>query len=183
MNKKRIWLLVPTLALPYFVLCAFTITLFSTKHPLCRYIMERIFAGNGLLLIATILTFSLLAAVLSVTCFIISIRKQWDALPLAYTAMIMKLLQIPAYVVIFILGVVLLTTIMAIPISFSLFLLDCLTLVLTGLLTTAAAVLALRKQTITRKEFGLLVALQLVFCADIIASILLYTILKKRKLT
>lgn len=180
MNKNRIWLVIPTACLPYFLLCTLSVVFFSTQHPLCRFIMERVFAGNGLLLIASVLIFTFLAASMSVICFFISIRKQWDALSLAKTAMIIKLLQIPAYVIIFIMGVILLTTILAIPISFVLFLVECLTLVLTGLFTTAAAVVAVRKQMVTWKECGLLVGLQLVFCADVVASILLYSILKKR---
>ncbi len=180
MNKKRIWLVIPTALLPYFVLCSSAVIFFSTKDPLCKFIIDRIFAGNGLLLIATLLIFSLVATVLSVICFIISIREKWNALSLAKTAMIIKLLQVPAYILIFIIGAIFLTTIFAIPFSFGLLLLDCLTLILTGLLTFAAAVNAVRQQIVIGKKWGLIVALQLVFCADVVASILFFFTLKKR---
>lgn len=182
MNKKRIWFILPTTLLPYFVLCSLAVVFFSAQYPLCQFIMDRIFGGNGLLIIAAVLLFSFLAAVLSTICFLLSIRQEWNALSLAKTAMIVKLLQMPAYVLIFILGVTLLTTVLAIPISFSLFVLDCLALVLTGLLTAAAATNAVRQQVVTWKECGWIVAIQLIFCADVVAAILLFSILKKKTL-
>lgn len=180
MNKKRIWLVIPTALLPYLVLCSFAVIFFSANDALCKFIIDRIFAGNGLLLIATLLIFSLIATVLSVICFLVSIRKKLNALSLAKTAMIIKLLQVPAYILIFIISAIFLTTIFAIPFSLGLLLLDCLTLILTGLLTFAAAVNAVCQQIVTRKNAALVVALQLVFCADVVASILFFFSLKKR---
>ena len=47
MNKKRIFFVIPTVLFPYFALCALAVIFFSTKHPLCEWIMERVFGSNA----------------------------------------------------------------------------------------------------------------------------------------
>lgn len=181
MNRKKIWLVLPVALLPYIVLCATVIPLFSTKVPLLDAIMENVFQDNALYLVSAVLLFALIAAVLSVLCFTVSIRKQWDALSLAKTAMIIKLIQVPAYILIFILGVLLMITIFTIPFSIGMLILNCLTLVLTGLLSIAAVVIAIRQNYFTLNDSLWIVVLQLIFCADVFASIALYRKLKKKR--
>jgi hypothetical protein len=99
---------------------------------------------------------------------------------MAKTAMIVKLTQVPAYVLIFILGVLFVITLFTIPFTLGIYLLDCLTLALTGFLTLAAVICAIRQGLCTWKECIWVVILQFIFCGDVVASILFFRMLKKR---
>ena len=180
MNKKKILFVLPAALLPYFALFSVCLILFSVRLPAFGVIMESIFRNNILYLLAALVLFGMLTAGLSVACFILSIRKGWDATSLAKSAMIIKLFQLPAYVLIFILGVLLAITLFTIPFSIALFLFDCLTLSLTGLLTSAAAINASRQGLCKTKEVVCIILLQLVFCVDVVASIVFYSVLKNR---
>jgi hypothetical protein len=83
--------------------------------------MENIFQNNAWILLATFTLYCIIASTLSIICFILSIVKKWDALTLAKTSMIIKLIQVPAYIMIFIFGFIMLITIFTIPFSFVLF--------------------------------------------------------------
>lgn len=180
MNRNRIWYILPTAVLPYLVLLALAVIFFSADHPVFAFLMESVFGGNALLLIAALLLYCVFAGMLSVICFVTGIRKGWDALSLAKSAMILKLCQVPAYALIFVLGIVFAITLFTIPFAIGLFLLDCLTLCLTGLLTAAAAINAVRQGFFQSKEVLWIVLLQLVFCADVAATIAFYCKLRKR---
>lgn len=180
MNKKRIWFIIPTALLPYLVLTALATIFFSTKHPAFEFIMKSVFCSNAIYLITALLLCCVIATALSIIYFIISTRKGWDAFSLAKSAMITKLIQVPAYITILVLGVLLAFTAFTIPFSIGLFLFDCLTLFLTGLLTAAAAINAVRQGFVKAKECALIIALQFVFCIDVVASIILYLKLRKR---
>lgn len=113
-------------------------------------------------------------------CFVLSIRKSWDSLSLAKTAVIVKLIQVPAYLLIFVMGVLLLLTIFTIPFAIALFLFDCITLCLTGLLTIAAAVNAARQRYITAKCAIWVGVLQFVFVADVVSTMVFFSKLPKK---
>jgi len=180
MNKQSFWLLLPTTLLPYMALCSLATIFYSAEVPLFKFIMEYVFQSNGLYLIASLLLFCLLAAVSSGICFFLSIHKGWDALSLAKSAVLVKLLQVPAYGLIFVLGVLFSFTIFTFAFAVGLFLFSCLTLVLTGLLTTSSVINADRQRHFAFRESFWVVILQLVFCADVIATIAFYLMLKKR---
>jgi len=152
---------------------------FSTKSPFFNYIMVSVFDSNALYLIGALLLYCILAGALSIVCFFVSMCKKWDAVSLAKTAMIMKLAQVPAYVLIFALGVVFLITIFTIPFSIGLFLIDCLSVFMTGLFVISSVIAAIRNNTFTRKEVIWVIALQFVFCADVISSVIFYIKLKR----
>ena len=178
MNKKRFWFIIPTALLPYLVLFALATVFFSTKYPFFERIMVSVFHGNAIILLIALSLYCLLAAVISIWGFVISIRMGWDCFSLVKSAMIVKLMQVPAYILIFVLSVLLATTIFTIPFSIGLFLIDCLTLYLTGLVTIAAAVNTVRQDKIKSTEALLIIILQFIFCVDIVASIVFYARLK-----
>lgn len=179
MNKKKIWYIIPTALLPYLLLFALAVLLFSTKHTVFTFIMDYIFNSNAWNIVAVLLLYCLFAAALSIGCFVVSIRKGWEALSLAKYAMLVKLFQIPAYALIFVIGLLLAITLFTIPISVGLFLFNCICLLLTGLLTTAAVINAVRQGIFKSQEVVWMIVLQLVFCADVAASIILYIKLRK----
>ena len=178
MSEKRIWMIIPTALLPYLGLFTLATIFFSTKCSFFEYIMVSIFRNNALNLIAVLLICCIIATLINIICFVASIRKGWDALSLAKSAMIIKLIHVPAYVLIFVLGILLTLTIFTIPFSVGLFLLDCLTLLLSGLLTTASIINTVRQGVFKAKDIFWIIILQLVFCADVVASIVFYFKLK-----
>ena len=180
MNKKRIWLTIPTALLPYLGLFTLATILFSTRNPFFEFIMESVFHSNAINVVATLLFCCIITTALSILCFVTSIFKGWDALSMAKSAMIIKVIQASAYALIFVLGISLAITIFTIPFSIGLFLLDCLTLFLTGLVTTAAVVNSVRQGVFKCKEVIWVIILQLVFCADVVASMVFYFRLRER---
>lgn len=181
MDKKRIWLVIPTTLLPYLALFTLTAIFLSTKYRFFEVVMESVFNNNAIYLILALLLYCILATALSIIFFATSIRQEWEPVSLAKSAMIIKLIQVPAYALIFVLGILLVITIFTIPFSIGLFLLDCLCLFLSGLLTSAAVINAARQGIFSFKEVVWIIILQLVFCADVIASILFYLKVKERK--
>ena len=180
MKKKLLLFAIPILLLPYFALFALATIFFSTKLTFFRLIMESVFHSNALLLIAALMIYCLVAIAVSVVCLVMGIRKKWDALLMAKTAMIVKLAQVPAYIVIFILGVMLAITIITIPFAIMLFFVDCLSLVLTGLLVIASVIITIRQGVLKPKDVRWVTLLQFVFCADVVASVVFYLKLRNR---
>jgi len=179
MNKKLFMISVPIVLVPYLALFALATVFFSTKLPFFSYIMESVFDSNALYLITAMLLYCILTGALSIVCFFISIHKKWDAISLAKTAMIMKLAQVPAYILIFALGAAFVVTIFTIPFAIGLFVIDCLSVFMTGLFVISSVIATIRNNTFTRKEVIGVILLQFVFCADVISSVVFYTKLKR----
>ena len=179
MNKRLFLISVPIVLVPYLALFTLATVFFSTKISFFNYIMESVFNSNALYLIAVLLLYCLLAGVLSIVCFFASIYKKWDAISLAKTAMVMKLVQVPAYVLIFALGAVFVMTIFTIPFSIGLFVIDCLSVFMTGLFVISSVIATIRNNTFTLKEVIWVILLQFVFCADVISSVVFYIKLKR----
>ena len=100
---------------------------------------------------------------------------------LAKFAMIIKWMQVPAYVAIFALGLIFAITLFTIPIAIIFVLVDCLTLLLTGLLTISAAVVAVRQGVFQTKDVLWIILLQFVFCADVLAATVFYKKLRNKR--
>ena len=179
MNKKGLLIVIPILLLPYFVLFALATIFFSTKLTFFNWIMESVFQGNALYIIAALLIYCLLATVLSVVCFVVSIFKKWDALSLAKIAMLVKLIQVPAYLLIFILGVLFAITIFTFPFSIGLFLIDCLSVFSTGLWAASAVIITIRQGTFKPQEVFWAIILSFIFCVDVVSSVVFYIKLKR----
>ena len=181
MNGKRIWLILPAALLPYLALISMAVIFYSTEIPICRYLLETVFRDNGLNLILALFAYCMVAAVLSCICFAVSIYQSWDPLSLAKTAMLVKLLQIPAYGLIFLMGVMFMITLFTIPFAIGLLLLDCLSVFLSGLITISAVSNAARQGLMPYRRSLWVILLQFIFCADVIAATVFYFKLKKHR--
>ena len=102
---------------------------------------------------------------------------------MAKTAMIVKLIQIPAYLTIFVLGALFLITIFTYAITIILFLIDCVTLFLSGLLTISSVINASRSQLITKRDAVIFSILQFFFVSDVFSSIILFIHLREKEKT
>ena len=178
MTKKKFWLGIPTILLPYLALFTLATVFLSTKIDFFRYIMEYVFESNALYLIGTFILCCILTTILNIICFAFSIYNKWDALSLVKTMMIIKLIQIPAYVLIFVLGIILAITIFTFPFSIGLFLFDCLSLFLTGALVVSAAINSIKQGLFKLKDILWIMILQFFFCVDVISTIIFYVKLK-----
>ncbi len=177
--KKYSWLLLLTALLPYLVLAALAMIFFSSDVPFFGDMMASVFHNNALYLIGALLICFAVATVLSVVHGVLAVRCQWDALSLVRTALVIKLFQIPAYLLIFAVGVLSLITIFTIPFTIGLFLLDGFMLVLSGIIVLAASINAIRQGRMPLQKTILFVLMQFVFCADVFAAFAFYRALKK----
>ena len=178
--KKKLWLLIPAICIPYLALFTLATLFFSAETPFFGFLMESVFQNNLFLLLGPLGFFCLLVLTVSIVYVVLSVRKGWDALTLAKYAMILKLTQVPAYVVIFVLGVLLAITIFTIPFAIGLWLLDCFTLLISGLFMLAAVVNSVRQDVFESREVCWYAILQLFFCADVVATVVFYRKLKKK---
>ena len=179
MNKKLFLIFVPIVLVPYIALFALSTIFFSTDVSLFNWIMESIFGSNALYMLVVLLLYNVLVLVLGFVCFFVSIFKNWDALLLAKFAMIIKLAQVPAYLCNFVLGVMLLITLFTIPFSIGLFLINCLSVFISGLFVISSVIATIRNNIFTFKEVFWVILLQFVFCADVISSVVFYIKLKR----
>ncbi len=181
MKKKGLFIAVALMLQPYLILFALALVFSCYQFSFSTFIMEKVFLNNGLILAGVILLYTLFCCALSIVCFIVSIRKKWDALELAEIAMKIKLIQIPAYVLIFILGVLFLISIFTFAFTFILFVLDCMFMFTTGLLVAASVIITVKNEALELKNAIWVIISQFVFCADVVAAILFYKKLKQLK--
>lgn len=181
MNIKRIWLIIPATLFPYLILFSELTVAYAWKCPFFHFIETNIIHGNYQYLTAAIWAWYALSVACIIIAFVTSIRREWDALSLAKTAMIVKLIQVPAYIGIFVLGVLFAISIILSPISLTLYVGDCLALLLSSLLTVSAVINSVRQKKFRFIEVIWIICLQTVFCADVIASTAFYMNFKKRK--
>lgn len=171
MQKKRTILLLPAAAFPYVLLvCLWVLG--------AQSIMENVFRDNGFLLLGAFLVYLLFALTCTVAYFIRSIKERWAALALAKTALAVKLIQIPAYILIFVLGIVFVLSIFTIPFAIALIVFDGVSLLMTALVFISAVTAAVREGKTTRRRSLWMALLQFVFCADVIAAAVFYKLLK-----
>ena len=95
---------------------------------------------------------------------------RWSPRSMALAGMVVKLLQIPAYVIWFLVGVLLIVFMGPILTL----LVDTMTIALTGLVGLAAVARCKQAGLLTWKQAVVHGVLQFVFCADVISAVILY---------
>lgn len=178
MNTNRFMLVLPALLMPYLVVLALFVAFGSGSVPAMEFVMETVFHGNGLLVPIAMVIYTCIAFVLCAVCFFVSIAKKWDALSLAKTAMIIKLIQLPAYAVLFIAGLICAILPMMFFVTLLILVFNYITLIMTGSLNIAAVIVAGHDRSMPLKGSLWIILLQFVFCADVVASIVFYVKLR-----
>ncbi len=140
--------------------------------------METIFNNNAFLLLFILIILYVAALVCAITVFITGFTKKKNSLEILRINMIIKLLHIPAYLLIFVLGLLCTLTIFTIGITIVLMILDGMTIVLSGLVGIGGIIRGLRENKISIKKAVIHGILQFVYCADIISSIVIYRTIK-----
>ncbi len=152
-------LLIPALIYPYLVALTL-IGAFTNRLP----------GGNIFVLLIILGVLWLVGLPMTITYSILAIRS-YDAKRAAKGVMILKLSQIPAYIVIFVFGIICTLTIFTIGISVVLIAFDTISLILSGIAMIPAAAGGYNTLGAGAVILGIL---GFVFCADVIAVVILY---------
>ena len=179
MKFKRFFLMIPALALPYVVLLTLVFIYTSGSSPLSSFIMENIFLGFAPLVLIPLSLYIFIAIVFSIVFILLACLRNWDALSIAKTAMIVKLVQIPAYIIIFVLSMALILSIWLSGLSIVLLALNCITLFMTGLFTISGVICGAKQGYFKVSELWWVILLQFVFCLDVLAAVIFYVKFKR----
>lgn len=178
MNHKNTWMLIPSAFLPYFVLFITFALLYSNKVAFFKWLFKSL-GNNGWPLVIFLLMYSMIALSLNFCFMIQSIRMDREPLALAKVAMIIKLVQIPAFLVIFIYGLLFTITIFTIGFAIGFVVFDALSLFLSGMVMTASVLNSKRRREVPNTQAILFILSQFLFCVDVVVSVVWYRRLKK----
>lgn len=112
--------------------------------------------------------------------FALSVWRNWDFRQAALCNMVVKLIQIPAYIAIFILGILCFSTLFTIGVAVVLLLFDCASILLTGLIGVAAVVRCCSGHALSKKSSVVNGILQFVFCADVVSAVVVFVQASRR---
>jgi hypothetical protein len=132
--------------------------------------------------LVAIVVMYIVAVVGSVVFLIRNIAKARKAKELLRINMIVKLIHVPAYLFIFLMGLGFTITIFTIGISVVLMILDGMTIFLTGMIGLGGVIRSLRESKLSKRSAVTHGILQFIFCADIISSIIIYRRVKNSDL-
>ena len=142
--------------------------------------MENIFQDNVLFVLLFLIILYAVALICTTVLFITIIAKKWDSREALRINMLIKLIQVPAYLIIFIIGLACLLTIFTLGFSIILFILDIMTIFLTGLIGVAGIKRAHVENKLSTKAATKYGISQFIFCADVISAILVYRKVKEK---
>lgn len=146
------------------------------KSRFVTFMWENFFSNNVFIPLFLLLIFGILMYIINILFLLQARQERWSALELARTNMIVKLIQIPAYVFIFIVGLLCMVMIFTMGITFIFVLLDVFSVGMTGL-SAAAVFYKLRKEQLLSVKMQIVYSMaSFVFCADVMAAILGYRI-------
>lgn len=172
---KRIYFVLLTVA-PYLVVLTVGI-LFENSYN----ITERFFNDNFYNLAIPVALVIILTLCLTFVYVYKCHKNKWEAYSLAKTMMIIKIIHIPAYIAIFVLGAICALTVFSLAFTYLFIIFDYLLLVMSGLMTSSAVLRAMDENPKAFKKYFWLIPVQFVFCVDVFATVLLYKKLKTEK--
>jgi hypothetical protein len=158
---------------PYLILLAL-VCIFTQN-----IIMEKVFQNNTLYLVLLLIILYIFALIFTIIVFIKNIILKQDSQKLLKINMTIKLIHIPAYVLIFFASLLSFMTIFTMGFSIAFFVFDCMTIFLTGLIGLSGLIRCLIENKLPKKTIILNAILLFVFCLDVISSIIIYKKIKK----
>lgn len=164
---KKILLLIPTILFPYlllfFMFCIFT-----------GFLMEELFDNFFLVMIFYLMGYFVITFALILAYIILSRIRKWDPKEMAKINMIVKAVQIPAYLAIFILGLICSLTIFTIGFTIAFIIYDIVSIFLTGIIG-ASTIMRLKVKNQRLASFYIINGiLQFIFCVDVVSSFIVY---------
>lgn len=159
---KKIIPFIPLCIFPYLILLTFYLLLSNTL-------------GSGIfILIAAVLLFWVLVFISSVIMTVLNLRKGISAAQACKISMFVKLIHIPGYIAVFILGVLFFVSIFTYAFSFILAIIDASLIFCTGLLGCASVIRSYLEGVLTKKQAMIYGILQFVYCFDVLFAVILY---------
>jgi len=165
------------IALPIFIF-PYTV-LFGIYCTYTGFLMDSLFQSHGLVLLFWINIIYFIGFIYSVVYAIISLFRKNKSLELIKMNMIIKLVHIPAYILIFLLGILLFISIFTMGVSFYLIFLDCLTIFCSGIIGVMAIFKGTKENKVDKKYFIKYSLLQFVFCFDVFYAVHIFNKSKK----
>ena len=144
-------------------------------------LIDTVFHHNVYPLLLILIVLYAVALVCAVTTFIASLAKKRKLQEVLRINMIIKLIHIPAYLFILVVGLFCMITIFTFGITIVLMMFYGATIVLSGVIGLGGVIRSLRENKISIKVAVIHGILQFVFCADIISSIIMYRKVKVTK--
>lgn len=169
--KKLIPFYITTIA-PYLLLLEYWGVFILGKYD---FMNQSIFNGS----IAFMLLFYLSSVVIAIITLTASLKKKWDADKILFANMLVKLIQIPAYIMIFVMGVCSLITIFTIPFAIVYWMLDCISVFSTGLVAMSGSIRAKQEGKFSVAFTVITSILSYIFCIDVIVAVVMYVKYKK----
>lgn len=163
-------------------ICLYLIMIFpfftfaSSKVKFLDTIWQKVFNYNAYIPMGIIIGLVFITFILNIIYFVKSLKSKEDT---AKSNMIVKLISIPAYIIIFITCIVCLMTIFTFIISFLLGIFAYICLIMTGLYAVSTYKKLKDKNVITKKEFIIFSILSFIYFADIVVAIIAYKKYKK----
>lgn len=138
------------------------------------FLMESVFMNSAFVCLAALFLFWIAGLICAVSVCVSGILRKRDAFGMIRTVMLIKVISIPAYIVIFIVGTLCMLTIFTFGISIFLMLFDAMSIFLSGTVGVAAVKRAHDEKVISVGEAVLHGILQFLFCADVVSSLILF---------
>jgi len=112
---------------------------------------------------------------------VLTIKNRQQAKSLALTGMLIKLLHVPAYVCLFIIGMGGAMLVKFLPVTFAIFLFDCVLIFFSGMIMLSAVICAVKEKKLEAGQALFFGITSFIFCIDVISVILLYCNIKGKK--
>lgn len=159
--------------LPVFLaMMFFSDTVFAT-------IMEEVFHNIIFIPLGLIVLFYLLCLIGVAIFAAVALARRFESKGIVRIGLLIKCLQIPAYIAAFVLAVLCLFTIFTVAFSVLLWVIDCLSIFLTGMIVTVGMIRAQEEGLVTKREAVAGSLLSFVFCIDLVAAIVIDRKVKK----
>ena len=182
MNKKTMWLVFPFAFVPYATLLFLTCIFTSSSNPNFMWFMIEATKGMGIfILIGLLFAYIFVSFCLCLVAVIIGFKKGYPAYTGAKIIMIIKTVLIPAHIVSFLLGAILFIMIFTFVISILMAIINGTVILMMGLLNIIPMVSAVKQGYTKYKRILWAIILQFIPCADVVASIIFYILLRKKK--
>ena len=182
MNKKTIWLVLPFAIVPIVELMFLVFLFRFSTLPFFDWLLMEATKGKGLsILIFLLFAYIFIAFCLCLVAVILGFIKKYDAYTSAKIIMIIKIVQVPAHVISFLLGAILFITVWTFVIAILMALINSVVILMMGLLSIVAIKNSVNQGYTKYKYVIWAICLQLVLCADVVATIIFYIYLRKKK--
>ncbi len=173
MNIKKM-AMVGNIACLYILILLILIIITSTRFEISRFIMENIFGNLVLFPVFGLQVLNLVFFVLDIMVYRQSKRGMYITSEHALDNMITKIVLIPAYLILFFLGLVFAITIMMIVISFFILLFEVVNIIMTGVFSIGIYNSLYNEGKISLKRKIIYTLCSFIFCLDVVISILAY---------